>query len=161
LSRKGAPARIMRSGRCVMLQKGAWAASLVFMLVAIAGRADDAGKAAKRKAAGLVVRGRVTDAASGQPIARVRLIPAPASTSGGRTTWQPHLMKTHEGGRYEFRAPRPWERTRFRVEAEGYRPEISRPVKETEGEVVIDFALHKDPGLSGIVRNVDGAPVAG
>src|SRR4051812_46636487 len=141
-----------------MIRGGASAGHLLLTLLATAAGADDPGKPAP---AGLVVRGRVVDARDGRPIARFRLVPRADHADGRPGMWQPHLISTHEGGRYEIRWARAWELSRFRVEADGYRPAISRVVKKEEGEVTIDFALHRDPGLPGMVRTAEGAPVAG
>ena len=56
---------------------------------------------------------------------------------------------------------RAWDETRFRVEAEGYRPGVSRIVKKSEGEVKLTFALEADAGISAVVRTPEGAPAAG
>jgi hypothetical protein len=102
----------------------------------------------------LTVRGLVLDATTKRPIARFRVIP-------GGATWQPHLITTHHHGLFELPpTERAWDETRFRVEAEGYRPAASRIVKKSEGEVKLTFALQADPGISAIVRTPDGAPAA-
>ena len=71
----------------------------------------------------LAVHGLVIDAATRRGIARFRVIPG-ALMSGG-ATWQPHLITAHRGGRFDLPPDaRAWDETRFRVEAEGYRPGV-------------------------------------
>ena len=108
----------------------------------------------------LAVHGLVIDAATKRGIARFRVIPG-AQMSGG-VTWQPHLITAHRGGRFDFPPDaRAWAETRFRVEAEGYRPGVSRIVKKSEGDVKLTFALLADPGISAVALTPDGAPAAG
>jgi hypothetical protein len=52
------------------------------------------------KRASLAVHGLVIDATTKRAIARFRVIPG-ALTSPG-VTWQPHLITTHRGGRFDF-----------------------------------------------------------
>jgi hypothetical protein len=107
----------------------------------------------------LTVRGLVIDAATKRPIALFRVIPG--ALNGHGATWQPHLITAHQHGLFELPpTERAWDETRFRVEAEGYRPAVSRIVKKLEGEVKLTFALQADPGISAIVRTPDGAPAA-
>jgi hypothetical protein len=106
------------------------------------------------------VSGRVFDAATNAPIARFRVILGTAQGEGVR--WQPHRITDHEGGRFALPPdPRAWEQTWFRVEAEGYRPCVSRSVKKSEGVVALEFALVADPGLAAVVRTPEGAPASG
>ncbi len=107
----------------------------------------------------LAVHGLVIDAATKRGIARFRVIPG-GLMSGG-VTWQPHLITAHRGGRFDFPPDaRAWDETRFRVEAEGYRPGVSRIVKKSEGDVKLTFALQADPGISAVALTPEGAPAA-
>ena len=114
----------------------------------------------KKKPATLAVHGLVIDATTKRAIPRFRVIPG--SLHGPGVAWQPHLIATHRGGRFDL-PPNPWawDQTQFRVEAEGYRPSVSRIVKKSEGEVKLTFALQADAGISAVVRTPDGAPAAG
>ncbi len=106
------------------------------------------------------MHGLVIDATTNRAIARFRVIPG-ALMSGG-VTWQPHLITTHRGGRFDFPPDaRAWDETRFRVEAEGYRPGVSRIVKKSEGDVKLTFALQADAGISGVAFTPEGVPAAG
>jgi hypothetical protein len=108
----------------------------------------------------LSVRGLVIDATTKRPIARFRVIPGVPNELG--TTWQTHLITTHKHGLFELPPDvRAWDETRFRVEAKGYRPGVSRVVKKSEGEVKLTFALEADTGISAVVHAPDGAPAKG
>jgi hypothetical protein len=108
----------------------------------------------------LTVRGLVIDAATKRPIARFRVVPGALNEHGA--TWQPHLTTTHRHGLFELPPDvRAWDETRFRVEAEGYRPAVSRIVKKSEREVKLTFALQAEAGISVVVRTPDGAPAMG
>jgi len=48
----------------------------------------------------LAVRGLVLDATTKRAIARFRVIPGALLSYG--VTWQPHLITTHRGGRFDF-----------------------------------------------------------
>jgi hypothetical protein len=108
----------------------------------------------------LAVRGLVIDATTRRPISRFRVIPGALLSSG--VTWQPHLITHHQRGRFTLPPnERAWDKTQFRVEAEGYRPGISRVVKKSEKDAKLVFALEADAGISAIVRTPGGAPAAG
>ena len=115
---------------------------------------------AAEKPAPLTVSGRVLDAVTADPIPRFRVILGAESSRG--VMWQGHRITHHEGGRFDLPPEeRAWERTWFRVEAEGYRPAVSRIVKKSEGVVALEFALVADPGLEAVVHTPDGTPAAG
>ena len=106
------------------------------------------------------VRGLVIDATTKRAIASFRVIPGALMSYG--VTWQPHLITTHRGGQFDLPSTRRlWDKTQFRIEAEGYRPAVSRIVKESEGEVKLKFALKADAGNSAVALTPDGAPAAG
>ena len=105
------------------------------------------------------MHGLVIDATTKRAIPRFRVIPG--SMMGSGVTWQPHLITTHRGGQFDLPSLRFWDRTWFRVEAEGYRPAVSRMVNESEGDVKLTFVMQADPGVSAVVLTPDGAPAAG
>jgi hypothetical protein len=108
----------------------------------------------------LTVHGLVIDATTKRAIPRFRLVPGALMSPG--VTWQPHLITTHRGGRFDLPPDvRAWDKTRFRVEAEGYRPVVSRVVEKSEGDVKLTFAMQADAGISAVVRTPDGTPAAG
>ncbi len=114
----------------------------------------------KVKPRALAVHGLVIDATTKRAIPRFRVIPAPPGDP--EVIWALHFITTHRGGRFDLPPnPRAWPETRFRVEAEGYRPSISRVVKESEGDVKLTFVMQADPGLSGVVHTPEGTPAAG
>lgn len=107
----------------------------------------------------VAISGRLTDAMTGEPIARGRIIPAPVE-SGQRRNWQPHLIRDIKDGRFEYRSDRAWTETAFRIEADGYRPFVTRGVPRGKA-TTINVALQPDPGPPGRVVDADGRPVAG
>jgi hypothetical protein len=123
---------------------------------------DEEDALAAAKPAPLTVSGRVLDAATKRPIERFRIILGAKSSEGVR--WQGHRISDHERDDGTFDLPpdeRAWDQTWLRVEAEGYRPGISRPVKADEGIVSLEFALVADPGLSAVIQTPEGAPADG
>jgi hypothetical protein len=126
---------------------------------AASGAGKDGPEDTAAQPASLTVRGHVFDASTLEPIALFRLIPGAPGSRG--VTWQPHLITTHERGRFAL-APdrRAWAQTVFRVEAVGYRPGVSRLVLKAEGEVALDFALVADAGPTAVVHTPDGTPAA-
>jgi hypothetical protein len=137
-------------------------ASLVIIVtgLVLALTAPPGSAGATEKPAPLTLSGRVFDAATAAPIPRFRIILGVESTDG--VMWQGHRITHHEGGRFDLGPDeRAWEQTRLRVEAEGYRPAVSRIVEKSEGVVVLEFALMADPGLEAVVHTPDGAPAAG
>ncbi len=125
-----------------------------------AGRDDGA---VKVQPPALAVHGLVIDAATKRGIARFRVIPGVQQSSEvTEVNWQSHSITTHRGGRFDLPPDaRAWPNMRYRVEAEGYRPSVSRIVKSSEGEVKLTFVMQADAGISAVVRAPDGAPAAG
>lgn len=114
----------------------------------------------RKPPAGLSVRGLVLDAMTKRPIPRFRVIHGVPVGTG--THWQPHLISSYERGLFEMPAnTRAWEKTRFRVEAEGYRPCISRVVLRSEGAAKLRFDLVPDPGIAALILTPAGQPAAG
>ena len=124
--------------------------------------ADDRPKAGpvdkpKKKPQTLAVHGLVIDATTKQAIPRFRVIPGALQRYG--VTWQLHLITTHRGGRFDFLPDvRAWPRTRYRVEAEGHRPSVSRIVEKSEGDVKLTFVMQADAGISAVVRTPGRRP---
>ncbi len=108
----------------------------------------------------LMVRGLVIDATTKRGIARFRVIQGARLSNG--VTWQPHSITSHRGGRFDL-VPneRVWHETQYRVEAEGYRPSVSRIVNKSEEDVKLTFALQADAGTSAVALTPDGAPADG
>ena len=114
----------------------------------------------RKPPAGLSVRGLVLDATTKHPVPHFRVIHG--VPVGSSATWQPHLISSYERGLFEMPAnTRAWEKTRFRVEADGYRPCISRVVLRSEGTVKLRFDLVPDPGIAALILTPAGQPAAG
>src|SRR5262249_34950449 len=50
---------------------------------------------------------------------------------------------------------------RIRIEADGYKPSVSRVIRDDEDNPVVNFVLEKGQGVEGVVRGPDGSPMAG
>lgn len=109
----------------------------------------------------LRVIGRVVDAETGQEINNFKLIPGIDWGRGGRVSWLRRNAKAFTQGRYETTFDYPYPAHLIRIEAEGYKPAISRPFKSNEGQVTFDFKLEKGKWITGIVRLPDGKPAQG
>ena len=111
----------------------------------------------------LVITGRVTDAETGRPLPKFRLIRgqtyerAARRPTGPRTRrWKSRAVDTRPGSTSRAEA------FFVRVEAPGYQPADSRAFRSTEGSQTFDFALRRgEEQLSGVVLLPDGKPAAG
>lgn len=120
----------------------------------------------------LTISGTVTDAATGQPIPRFRLVT-------GWPEWNPKDNSTNaqwssierfwlnfEGGkfRYTYEEPALGGTTNiefmFKFEAEGYAPFVSRVVQASERDVRLDVALTPASGTVVTILLPDGGPAA-
>ena len=111
----------------------------------------------------LVITGRVTDAETGRPVPKFRVVQGRQSdVAGSRSTglrtraWTSRAVSTPS----QFDEPRRGA-VRPKVEAPGYKPAVSRAFRPNEGSQTFDFALERAAGLSGIVLLPDGKPAAG
>ncbi|MGI9239224.1 MAG: hypothetical protein ACR2RV_00395, partial [Verrucomicrobiales bacterium] len=118
------------------------------------------------------VRITVVDAESGAPIPEFRILagahigrsinhPFSESTGDEAVNWQPHTTKIGRGGKFVWSLARAWEKTGFRVEADGYVPQRFIWVEKKEGGRGLEFKLKKDPGVVTGVKLPDGRPAAG
>ena len=120
---------------------------------------------------GLVISGSVTDAVTGKPVPRFRVIqgldrPKEAGILSwfqgkqGITWWRMGAVE-YTGGRYSMKFDVPEKETYVRVEAPGYEPAESRAFRPDEGAMIQDFRLKPAAGISGVVLLPDGRPAAG
>jgi RNA polymerase sigma factor (sigma-70 family) len=116
---------------------------------------------AEKATAALSISGRVLDANSGKPIAKCRVIPASSMFDPDldQVTWQSQDMKEFSDGRFLYQEERPWEHTLLRIEADGYRPGLTRAVKKSEKSVEFDVKLVRD-FFAGVVLLPNGQPAA-
>ena len=119
---------------------------------------------------GLVISGSVTDAVTGKPVPRFRVIqgleqPQEAgilrgSRGRGITWWRMGAVE-YTGGRYSMKFDMERKESYVRVEAPGYEPAESRGFRPDEGAMIQDFRLKPAAGISGVVLLPDGRPAAG
>jgi hypothetical protein len=107
----------------------------------------------------LDVRGKVVDAGTAEPIKEFELIPGYIWSEGQEIQWIGGRSAKFTGGSYEQRFDS-WDikRCAIRIEAEGYKPAVSREFDITEGKVTYDFRLLKENRLTGIVYLPGGGP---
>jgi hypothetical protein len=109
----------------------------------------------------LKISGKVVDADTGEPISEFKLLTG-IDWGGDRPVyWQRRSIKTFSQGHYEIGFSYPYPAHLVRIEAEGYKPGISRPIGSDEGQVTSDFKLEKGTGPTGIVHLPDGRPASG
>ncbi len=108
----------------------------------------------------LVVRGRVTDAETGRPVLKFRVVHGMKRDRPGRREWDWSEVQAVEvtDGRYTVPIDRTGEGAYLRIDAPDYKSAISRAFQPTEGSQTFDFALRTAKGLSGIVLLPDGKP---
>jgi beta-lactamase regulating signal transducer with metallopeptidase domain/uncharacterized GH25 family protein len=116
----------------------------------------------------LQVTGVVTDAATGEPISKYRVVPGAPS---GEAVPNLDPDNAHENdnvkGRYSLVIDRPLyvgvKVNDFTVAiiADGYEPAYSRSIRADEANVTYDFKLQKVSQVAGTIQTADGKPVAG
>lgn len=114
----------------------------------------------------LVVRGRITDAETGQPVAGATVVPGlvdvDSSLAKGPPNWRDDQRQKAEDGNYrvgiDSRAG--LASLVLRAEADGYSVMTSRTIRFDEEGVVCDLQLRKETALVGTVQLPDGQPAA-
>lgn len=111
----------------------------------------------------LYIRGNVFDAETGAPIPRFEVTRGNESgrKAGNAIFWDWHRSRLFDRGEYRISFSDYHPSYYVRVEADGYLPEISRPLKYLEEDIVLNISLKKGSGPSGVVQSSDGAPVSG
>jgi hypothetical protein len=109
----------------------------------------------------LKIRGKVVDAETGEPIPEFKLLTGIDWGGDRPISWQRRSTKTFTQGQYEIEFSFPYPAHLIRIEAEGYKLGISRPIGSDEGQVTSDFKLEKGTGPTGIVHLPDGRPASG
>jgi thiol-disulfide isomerase/thioredoxin len=107
----------------------------------------------------VMVRGTVTDALTHQPIAKGRILLS--YNSPQRPIWQRQSPRAFSHGRYQMSLSESGPAYLLKFEADGYVPQISRPIARDEGEITYDVKLVPGTGPAGIVRTPDGKPAEG
>ncbi len=96
---------------------------------------------------GLVISGSVTDAVTGKPVPRFRVIQGFDQPEGrqGITWWRMGAVE-YTGGRYSMKFDMARKESYVRVEAPGYEPAESRAFRSDEGAMIQDFRLKPAAG---------------
>ena len=111
-----------------------------------------------RTSPALVISGRVIDAQTKQPIPKFVAVPSHDTPSGLRWSDRERFVAT--GGNYTIRQDDPRSVHVVRIEAEGYRPALSREIQNDEGNVSADFALEPATDITATVLTPAGQPAA-
>ena len=109
----------------------------------------------------LVISGKVTDAETGRPLPKFRLIRGNKYADQNEILWADNEAVEIVGSHYTTRFDEPWEPFFLRVEAPGYQPAVSRAFRSTEKSQTLDFALRRGGevrSVSGVVVLPDGKP---
>jgi beta-lactamase regulating signal transducer with metallopeptidase domain/peroxiredoxin len=110
----------------------------------------------------LVITGRVSDAQTGRPLPRFRLIRGQKYEGRTETDWAANEAVEITGDRYTIRFSEPWGSFFVRIEAPGYQTVDSRAFRSTERNPTFDFALERSKDqVAGVVLRHDGKPAAG
>lgn len=108
----------------------------------------------------LAVLGKVIDSQTKRPIKRFRVLPG-AGSAPDDSYWRRRERFAGADGQFEFRTSKNYGGTQFlRVEAEGYRPAVSRAINSDEGKVSLEYALVRGEDLDAVVLKPDGRPAA-
>lgn len=122
----------------------------------------------------LIVQGRVTDAATGKPLPKFRIVfgwpqsaePGPAGSTPAQFSTIDRFQPEFTGGQYrhelaeEVLGGTPDRRCVVRFDAEGYTSATSRPIGYNEGTVTLDVALEPARIVSLKVVEPGGRPAA-
>ncbi|MCR9296318.1 MAG: carboxypeptidase regulatory-like domain-containing protein, partial [bacterium] len=109
----------------------------------------------------LVISGRVIDKVAEKPVESFRIIRGQNQTNLRETYWRTDEKHLYEGGKYAFRIDEPMQSWMLQVVAEGYRPQVSREFRSTEGDVRYHFLLEPIDQMRGRVIDATGSPVEG
>ncbi len=110
----------------------------------------------------LTIKGTVVDSRTRKLIEAFTLIPGEDRQDGSFTYWSRGESSRRHGGRYEMQFTEPADHGhRLRIEAEGYVPEISRPIADDQGDAKVDFELVAGDSIAGVVRLPGGGPAEG
>lgn len=110
----------------------------------------------------LVVTGSVVDKETGKPIELFNAVEGIRwNANNAEVYWERYNMQAGRNGKFELRFIEPREAHLVRIEAKGYRPAVSREIRDDEGDVTLDFELVPGTGPSGVVKLADGSPAAG
>ena len=110
----------------------------------------------------LVVQGRVIDSETGKAIEKFDVVRGIRwDRSNHNLYWERHNVEPGRDGDFLITFNEPRFGHLVRIEADGYRPSVSRLIKTDEGKVTIDFELEAGSGPSGLVKTPAGEPAEG
>ena len=109
----------------------------------------------------LRVAGSVLDAATGEPIAAFRIVPGHDRPGAEPPHWHVDQARQQSDGSYEYVFTGSHAAHYLRVEADGYKPVVSRAFREGDAERTFDFRLEPGEPVQGIVYDPFGAPLPG
>lgn len=109
----------------------------------------------------LIISGRVTDAATGQPVPQFRVRYGQLFSNSNQIYWNRDEGVPYSDGKFSFKFDEPTEGYVLQVVAAGYKPKESRVFKPNEGEQSVDFELQPGDGPSGVVVLPGGTPAVG
>ncbi len=108
----------------------------------------------------LTVFGKVVDAESGLPLESFTVVQGIDWGNGQQIYWERYNQQQGSNGKYSMEINEPREGHYVRVEADGYRPGVSRKITSEEGEVQINFEMEEGSGPQGKILTPDGKPAA-
>lgn len=109
----------------------------------------------------LTVQGTVIDAATRQPIPQFGLRHGLRWNGQRDAHWSGDAPVPYTDGQFRYAFDNPIDGAfLLQAVAPGYLPASSRPIRPDEGDVSLEFALQPGRGLSGIVVDANGRPVA-
>jgi protocatechuate 3,4-dioxygenase beta subunit len=109
----------------------------------------------------LVITGRVTDAKTGRPVPRYRVVQGREPEWRAQIHWLENQGVEITGGPYNVQFDEPGKGLYVKVEAPGYKPAVSRAFRPDEGSQPFDATLEPAAGISGIILLPDGKPAPG
>jgi uncharacterized GH25 family protein len=113
-----------------------------------------------RLPAALVVTGKVVDTVTKEPIRSFRVVPG-ARFGESQMYWSQRDGFNVTDGRYQVRESRVEQALLLRIEADGYEAAISRDIKNTEGNVTVDFELKRGKNVLAKVVTPNLQPAKG
>ena len=110
----------------------------------------------------LIVSGIVTDAKTKERLPKFRVVPGIQGSEGGKIDWVSDETLKARDGNYRLRHIDEGCFAHYvRIDAEGYQPQISRPIKSDEGNVKLFFKMQPGENVKATVLDTSGDPVNG
>ena len=108
------------------------------------------------------ITGRVTDAATGEPIKEFTVTPGDAWMANvGPSNWQDYASRRGADGQFVHAIEELNQGIVLKIVATGYLPQITKRLTAEDGGQTIELALKKGTGPRGVVVTANGQPAAG